>query len=315
MYRYQIAPMMGWTDRHFRYFMRLLGGDSFLLFSEMLTTGAICHGDHARYLQKSPEEGDVILQLGGSDPEALAEAIQIAEAYDYAGYNLNVGCPSDRVQNARIGACLMQEPKLVSELLSAMRSATKRPVSIKTRLGIDGVDSYDYIDKFLQTVVLSGCQEWIIHARDAWLKGLNPKQNRSIPPLRYEYVYQLKNHYPHLHISLNGGLKTQEEIAEALKKVDAVMLGRVAYQNPGLIHQLGGSKINYYTVLSQYIDYIEENITEKNIRAIVVPLVISLSNYSGAKKDRANLASSRQVDEVLQVLQNLKLKLLQLPQC
>ena len=162
MYQYQIAPMMGWTDRHFRYLMRLLGGDSFLLFTEMVTINALAYGDAHRYLDKSDAEGDVILQIGGSDLQRVAEAIQKAEPYNYAGYNLNVGCPSDRVQNAKIGACLMAEGKLVSQGPSVMKDHTDKPVSIKTRVGIDGVDSYDYFRDFVDEVLVSGCHEWII---------------------------------------------------------------------------------------------------------------------------------------------------------
>lgn len=311
--KYQIAPMMGWTNRHFRMLMRILGGDKFLLYSEMVTTGAICYGDHERYLQKDKREGDVILQIGGSDPKAIAKTIEIAKQYNYAGYNLNVGCPSDRVQNAKIGACLMKEAKLVASLLSVMKESTDKPVSIKTRLGIDGSDSYEYIKNFVDMVLGSGCDIWILHARDAWLQGLNPKQNRTIPPLRYEYVYRLKEEYPNLHITLNGGLKDIESIEKALEHVDAVMLGRAAYQDPQLIYKLGGSETPYYMLLCQYIDYIEECVTDMNVRQIAAPLVVCLYGYHGAKKDRAALASCKDINQLLQLLAELKEKLLNLP--
>lgn len=289
--------------------MRLLGGDDVLLFSEMVTTGAICYGDSHRYLDKSKEEGDVILQIGGSDPEALIETIQKAEAYDYAGYNLNVGCPSSRVQNAKIGACLMAEGPLVCELLKAMQSATDKPVSIKTRLGIDGVDSYDYLKNFVEEVLPSGCEDWILHARDAWLQGLSPKQNRTIPPLRYEYVYRLKSEMPHLNISLNGGLKDIPTIESALEKVDAVMLGRVAYMNPRLIYELGGLQKDYYLILCEYINYMESHVTDQNVRAVAAPLVIALHDYPGAKRDRTQLAACKDKGKLIPLLRVLKPKL------
>lgn len=302
--------MMGWTNRHFRVFLRLLGGDAWLLYSEMVTTGAICYGDYDHYLAKSDEEGDVILQLGGSDPIAIAKSIQLSEKYQYAGYNLNVGCPSDRVQNGKIGACLMKEPQLVCDVLKAMKESTDKPISIKTRLGIDGVDSYDYLKSFVDDVLPSGVDTWIFHARDAWLTGLNPKQNRSIPPLRYEYVYRLKEVLPDLHITLNGGLKDIETIEKSLDKVDAVMLGRACYQQTPLIHQLGSSEYSYMAAICQYINYIENNITERNSRIITVPLVTGLVGYPGVKKDRALIAECRKMSEVLERIKRLKDKLL-----
>jgi|AntRauTorckE5430_2_1112549.scaffolds.fasta_scaffold00163_17 tRNA-dihydrouridine synthase A len=307
MYQYQIAPMMGFTDRHFRTLMRILGGDAFLLYSEMVTTGAICYGDAERYLSKNSIEGDVVLQIGGSDPYAIAKTIEIAEAYDYAGYNLNVGCPSHRVQNAKIGACLMKEPQLVERVFKVMQSVTDKPVSIKTRLGIDGVDSYDYINDFVNGI--SVCQTWILHARDAWLQGLNPKQNRSIPPLRYNYVYQLKKENPHLHVTLNGGLKDIESINEALLHVDAVMLGRCAYQNPRLIHELGESTKGYFELLNEYILYIKKEVTDQNIRYISAPLVMALYGYYGAKKDRHAIAQCKDKVLLLRLLNDLQNKL------
>lgn len=313
MYPYEIAPMMGWTDKHFRILMRILGGDAFLLYSEMVTTGAICYGDSKRYLEKSPEEGDVILQIGGSDPKDIAKTIQIAEKYNYMGYNLNVGCPSDRVQNARIGACLMKEGKLVAELLSVMKDNTDKPVSIKTRLGIDGVDSYDYLKNFVEKVMVSGCETWILHARDAWLKGLSPKQNRNIPPLRYEYVYRLKQEMPHLHITLNGGLKDIESIREASSQVDAIMIGRAAYMNPKLIYQLGTLDDNYYDLLCQYIAYMQLYVTEKNVRSITAPLVVTLNDYYGAKLDRTKLAQCKEKEVLLPLLEALRVRLQSLP--
>jgi len=306
MYQYHIAPMMGWTDRHFRYFMRLLGGDAFLMFSEMVTSNAIVFGDAHQYLEMAPDEGVCILQLGGSDIPSIQKAIQIAEKYPYSGYNLNVGCPSDRVQNAKIGACLMAEGVLVRDVLKAMMDSTDKPVSIKTRVGIDGVDSYEYFKQFVDEVLPSGCQSWIVHARDAWLKGLSPKQNRSIPPLRYEYVYQLKKDYPHLDIAINGGFVDKESIKEALLHVDAVMLGRAAYQNPRLIHALGNSQLSYIEALKAYANYMRAT-DVRSILRLAQPLVVSLTGYHGAKQDRAKLAQARTKDAMLKALDEIEL--------
>lgn len=305
MHKYHIAPMMGWTDRHFRLLMRLLGGDAFLLFSEMVTVNALAYGDAHKYLDKSDCEGSVILQIGGSDHQRVAQAIQMAEKYNYAGYNLNVGCPSDRVQNAKIGACLMEEGQLVSEILKVMKDNTDRPVSIKCRVGIDGSDSYEYLKAFVDEVLSSECHTWMIHARDAWLKGLSPRQNRSIPPLRYEYVYWLKKEMPHLHITINGGFTDYNMIQGALDKVDAVMLGRAAYQNPILIHQLGNSHYSYQEALKQYVAYIVDNIDIFPPRRLAAPLVIALTSYRGAKQDRARLAAAKTKEEVLVAIENI----------
>lgn len=285
--------MMGWTDRHFRYLMRLLGGDAFLLFSEMITVQAIHYGDGDIYLQKNDSEGDVILQIGGSCEKLIAEAITRAEKYDYSGYNLNVGCPSDRVQKGKIGAILMKEPHLVARLLRVMQDNTDRPVSIKTRVGVDGVDSYDYFKNFVDVVCESGVTDWIVHARDAWLKGLSPRQNRSVPPLRYDYVYRLKQEMPHLSVALNGGLNDELVIREALGKVDAVMLGRAAYQNPRLIHALGCSNLQYNVAIEKYLEYVQYNIGNFPIRRMLAPLVIALTGYHGAKSDRTIIAACK----------------------
>lgn len=308
MYRYQIAPMMGYTHSHFRILMRILSNSKVLSYTEMVTTGAVCYGDPHKYLAKKAEEGDVILQIGGSDLSQVAKTIQLANEYDYVGYNLNVGCPSDRVQNAKIGACLMKEPTLVAQILAVMKDNTDKPVSIKTRLGIDGVDSYDFFKAFVDEVS-EVSHQWIVHARDAWLKGLSPRQNRSVPPLRYEYVYRLKEEMPHLEVSLNGGLKDLESIQEALLKVDSVMLGRVAYQNPRLIHALGENPRCYYRCLLAYIEYIRLHITEENVRFILAPLVMAISDYHGAKQDRTMLAACKEKALALQCLDQLEISL------
>lgn len=236
-HRFSIAPMLDWTDRHCRYFHRQLTRQT-LLYTEMVTTGAIIHGK-GDYLAWSQEEQPVALQLGGSDPAALAQCAKLAEERGYNEVNLNVGCPSDRVQNGRFGACLMGEAQLVADCIKAMRDVVSVPVTVKTRIGIDDQDSYEFLCDFIQRVAeQGGCETFIIHARKAWLSGLSPKENREIPPLDYERVYQLKRDFPHLTLSLNGGVKSLEEASLHLQHLDGVMMGREAYQNPGLLAQV-----------------------------------------------------------------------------
>ena len=232
-----IAPMMGYTDRHARYLLRLISRRA-LLYTEMVTTGAVLHGDRNRILGFDPAELPVAIQLGGCDPAKLAECSRIAEDAGYSEVNLNVGCPSDRVQSGRIGACLMMEPDLVAESIRAMQSAVSVPVTVKCRIGVDHMDDYDAFLGFIETVAQAGCDTFIVHARKAWLKGLSPKQNREIPPLKYEYVHRLKSEHPELNIVINGGIKTIEEISEQLEHVDGVMLGREAYHNPYLLSRV-----------------------------------------------------------------------------
>ena len=229
-----IAPMLDWTDRHCRFFHRLLTQYS-LLYTEMVTTGAILYGNRQQLLAYSPQEHPLALQLGGSDPQALAECAQIAQDYGYDEVNLNVGCPSDRVQSGRFGACLMAEPELVAECVSHMQNRLKIPVTVKTRIGIDDNDSYEALQYFTSTVAAAGCKKFIIHARKAWLKGLSPKENREIPPLRYDIAAKLKADFPQLIFILNGGIKTHAQIEEHLQVFDGVMLGREAYQNPYIL--------------------------------------------------------------------------------
>jgi tRNA-dihydrouridine synthase A len=229
--------MLDWTDRHCRYFLRQLTQHS-LLYTEMVTTGAIVHGK-GDYLAWNQLEQPVALQLGGFDAAALAECAVQAEARGYNEINLNVGCPSDRVQNGRFGACLMGEPALVAEGIKAMCDRVSVPVTVKTRIGIDDQDSYEFLCDFVRQVSeQGGCETFIIHARKAWLSGLSPKENREIPPLDYQRVYQLKRDFPHLTISINGGVKSLEEAKVHLQHVDGVMMGREAYQNPGLLAQV-----------------------------------------------------------------------------
>ncbi len=232
-YPISIAPMMDWTTRHYRFFMRQLTKKT-LLYTEMITTGAILHGDSERLLSYSPEEHPISLQLGGDNPEDLAKCTKIAQDYGYDEININVGCPSDRVQRGSFGACLMARPELVADCVTAMKSAVDIPVTVKHRIGIDDLDRYEDMYNFVDIVSKSGADRFTVHARKAWLQGLSPKQNRTVPPLRYDDVYKLKQAFPELEIEINGGIATWEQCDEHLKQVDAAMLGRAAYENPYL---------------------------------------------------------------------------------
>ena len=226
-----VAPMLDWTDRHCRYLHRLLSRHT-LLYTEMITTGALLHGDVPRHLRFNAEEHPLALQLGGSEPGDLAKAAKIGQDWGYDEINLNCGCPSERVQRGAFGACLMNEASLVAEGVKAMRDAVDIPVTVKHRIGIDKIESYDFVRDFVGTVAEAGCEVFIVHARNAWLQGLSPKENRDIPPLRYEIVAQLKREFPHLTIAINGGIKTDAVVQEQLQQVDGVMVGREAYHNP-----------------------------------------------------------------------------------
>ncbi len=229
--------MMDWTDRHCRVFHRILAPNA-RLYTEMVHAQAVLFGDRQRLLGFDAVERPLALQLGGSDPGHLAAACRIAEDSGYDEVNLNVGCPSDRVQAGRFGACLMKEPGLVAECVSAMQSAVSIPVTLKCRLGVDEQEDYPYFRRFIDAVADAGCRQFFVHARKAWLNGLSPKENREIPPLRYEWVYQLKQERPDLRIVLNGGLRENGQCLEALERVDGVMIGRAAYQEPYRLHQL-----------------------------------------------------------------------------
>ncbi|MEI7782934.1 MAG: tRNA dihydrouridine(20/20a) synthase DusA [Betaproteobacteria bacterium] len=229
--RLSVAPMMDWTDRHCRYFHRLLSRRA-LLYTEMVTTGALLHGDLARHLDFNPQEQPLALQLGGSEPADLARAARLGEQWGYAEINLNCGCPSERVQRGAFGACLMAEPATVADGVKAMRDAVSVPVTVKHRIGIDRVESYDFVRDFVGQVSEAGCQTFIVHARNAWLQGLSPKENRDIPPLRYELVHRLKRDFPMLTIVINGGITTGEQVQAQLQAVDGVMIGRQAYHQP-----------------------------------------------------------------------------------
>ncbi len=263
--RFSIAPMLDWTDRHCRYFHRLLTRNT-LLYTEMVTTGAILFGK-GDYLQYSADEHPIALQLGGSDPDVLAKCARIAEERGYDEINLNVGCPSDRVQNGRFGACLMASSQLVADCVAAMRAEVSIPVTVKSRIGIDDLDSYEFLCDFIETVKQSGCDTFIVHARKAWLSGLSPKENRDIPPLDYERVYQLKRDYPQLTIAINGGITDLAQIKEHLLHVDGVMVGREAYQNPYMLAHIDAELFadhhaisSRHDIIMQMLPYIEQHL-------------------------------------------------------
>jgi tRNA-dihydrouridine synthase A len=257
--------MMDWTDRHCRYFMRLLT-PSALLYTEMVTAAAIHHGDYATVLEFDPAEHPVALQVGGSDPALMAEAARRGARFGYDEININVGCPSDRVQSGQFGACLMARPAVVADCLRAMRAETDVPVTVKTRIGIDDEDSYAFLRRFVDAQMKAGCSKFIVHARVAILEGLSPKENRSVPPLRYEHVYRLKEELPEVEIVLNGGITTIEQFDAALQHVDGVMIGRQAYHDPYFLAMLerhldpDWSPPGRYEVVAQMIPYIEEEL-------------------------------------------------------
>jgi tRNA-dihydrouridine synthase A len=235
--KFTVAPMLDWTDRHCRYFHRLLSREA-VLYTEMVTTGAILHGDAVRHLQFNAEEHPLALQLGGSEPADMAQCAQIAQRYGYDEVNINVGCPSERVQRGAFGACLMAEPQLIAGCVKVMQSDVDIPVTVKHRIGIDDQEDYEDMARFVDSVANAGCRTFIVHARKAWLKGLSPKQNRDVPPLRYDLVYQLKQAFPELEIIINGGIKTLQECQQHLEHVDGVMVGREAYQNPWMLAEV-----------------------------------------------------------------------------
>lgn len=232
-----IAPMLDWTDRHCRYFHRILSPNA-RLYTEMVTTGALLHGDADRHLRHDPAEKYVALQLGGSEPDDLAICARMGADYGYDEINLNCGCPSERVQKGAFGACLMNEPDLVARCVESMAKAVDTPVTVKCRIGIDDVEAEPFLRQFLKTVSNAGCGMFIIHARKAWLKGLSPKENREIPPLDYNLAAKMKQEFPHLEIIVNGGIKTVDETRSHLSRFDGVMIGREAYQNPQILLDL-----------------------------------------------------------------------------
>jgi tRNA-dihydrouridine synthase A len=294
-----VAPMMDWTDRHDRYFLRLIAPHA-LLYTEMITTGALIHGNRQRFLGFDPAEHPVALQLGGSDPKALAVCAKMGEDFGYNEINLNVGCPSDRVKSGRFGACLMLEPAVVAECVLAMKQEVRVPVTIKCRIGVDEQDSYEELTQFISTIAQAGCEVFIVHARKAWLNGLSPKQNREIPPLRYDVVRQIKQDFPALTIVVNGGIKTVAEVEEHLQFVDGVMIGREAYSNPYCLAEiekkLFAAPENINTrdvVIEKLLPYIEEqlkgNVKLSNITRHILGL---FQGEIGARKWRRYLSEN-----------------------
>ncbi|NOT84854.1 MAG: tRNA dihydrouridine(20/20a) synthase DusA [Methylococcaceae bacterium] len=294
---FSVAPMLDWTDKHCRYFHRLLSQHA-LLYTEMVTTGAIIYGDAHRHLAFNSEENPVALQLGGSDPQDLARCAQMAVDYGYQELNLNVGCPSDRVQNGRFGACLMAKPSLVAECVAAMQRVVSIPVTIKCRIGIDEQDSYEELVTFVRTITDAGCATFIVHARKAWLSGLSPKQNREVPPLRYDVVYQLKQDFPYLTIILNGGLTTLAECDVVLQQVDGVMLGREIYHNPYLLstvdqHCYGDSHaiVSRTAIVEAFLPYVQKQLAAGvRLNSMTRPILGLFHGQFGARAWRRYLS-------------------------
>ena len=243
--------MMDWSDRHYRFFMRQISTGA-RLYTEMITTGALIHGDVDRHLAFSAEEHPVALQLGGSEPDDLAHCAKLGEQYGYDEINLNIGCPSERVQRGAFGACLMAEPQLVAACVRKIKDTISKPVTVKHRIGIDAVEDYSFVRDFVGTVAEAGCRTFIVHARNAVLKGLSPKENREVPPLKYPYVYRLKQDFPQLEIVINGGITTRAQVAEQLHKVDGVMLGRAAYHDPWVLADAGRTRAGVVRAMYEY---------------------------------------------------------------
>ncbi|HGN0025168.1 TPA: tRNA dihydrouridine(20/20a) synthase DusA [Proteus mirabilis] len=297
--RFSVAPMLDWTDRHCRYFFRQLTKNT-LLYTEMVTTGAIIHGK-GDYLKYSDEEHPISLQLGGSDPQALAQCAKLAQERGYDEINLNVGCPSDRVQNGRFGACLMGEAQLVADCVKAMRDVVDIPVTVKTRIGIDNQDSYQFLCDFIDTVSRdNNCDTFIIHARKAWLSGLSPKENREVPPLDYPRVYQLKRDFSHLTMAINGGIKSLEEAKEHLKYMDGVMVGREAYQNPSILahvdHVLFDNQLpvaNAVAAVKAMYPYIEKELSQGTYLGHITRHMLGIfQGIPGARQWRRHLSEN-----------------------
>lgn len=299
--RFCVAPMMEWTDKHCRYLMRLLSRNA-VLYTEMVTTGALLFGDQQRFLSFNQEEHPVALQLGGSDPEALAQCANIADNWGYDEVNLNCGCPSDRVQNGMIGAILMAHPERVRDCIQAMQASCSIPVTVKHRIGIDDMEDFDGLCHFVDHIAAVGCKTFIVHARKAWLQGLSPKENREIPPLNYELVHRLKKTFPDVEIIINGGIKTIEACQSQLEAVDGVMVGREAYHNPYMLSEVDGSiyqagseePVSREQVLREYIAYCDRILdtpTPENSRTrlhhLTKPLLGLFQGMPGGRKFRS----------------------------
>ncbi|HEX7985274.1 MAG TPA: tRNA dihydrouridine(20/20a) synthase DusA [Duganella sp.] len=304
--RLSVAPMMDWTDRHCRVFHRHISRHTWL-YTEMVTTGALVYGDVERHLRFNDEEHPVALQLGGSDPADLATSAKLGEKWGYDEINLNCGCPSERVQKGAFGACLMAEPQLVADCVKAMRDAVSIDVTVKHRIGIDQTESYDFVRDFVGTVADAGCKTFIVHARNAILKGLSPKENREVPPLKYDYAYRLKRDFPDFEIIINGGIKTEAEIDEHLRHLDGVMLGREAYHNPFV---MAGFDQRYYgddsaiksreQVLEAMIPYIQAQLAQHGAKGLKLNSITRhmlglMTGLPGARAFRQVLSDSKKL--------------------
>lgn len=305
-----VAPMMGWTTRHYRYFFRLICKKA-LLYTEMLTTGAILKSPQRdRLLSFDPCEKALAIQLGGGIASDLARAAKIVEAYGYSEINLNVGCPSDRVQSGCFGAVLLKDPLRVADCIAEMCAAVKLPITVKTRIGVDDCESYDYLAQFIQQVSLAGCQTFIIHARKAWLSGLSPKENREIPPLNYKWVYQIKRDFPHLTIVLNGGIAHLNTAQEHLQQVDGVMIGRAAWYNPYLfagLDQLISPQDTLFipsrlSIALLYLPYLEQTfVSGENLTHLIQPLFGLFHGVAGGRCWRQKLSETLQLGNPLRI--------------
>jgi tRNA-dihydrouridine synthase A len=295
--RFSIAPMMDWSDHHCRYFWRLLTRQA-LLYTEMVTTGALIHGDRVRFLRFNAEEHPVALQLGGSDPSDLARCARWAREWGYDEVNLNCGCPSDRVQSGMFGACLMAHPQLVADCVKAMLDASDLPVTVKHRIGIDDMETYAELTDFVGPIAQAGCEVFIVHARKAWLQGLSPKENREIPPLNYPWVYQLKKDFPHLTFVLNGGIQSLAECEEHLNHVDGVMIGREAYQNPWMLSAVDSTLFGMDNpadsrdhVIAGLLPYVEQQLAQgAHLNHITRHILGLYQSVPGARKFRRHLS-------------------------
>jgi tRNA-dihydrouridine synthase A len=304
--------MMDWSDHHCRYFWRLLSKQA-LLYTEMVTTGALIHGDRERFLHFNAEEHPVALQLGGSDPGDLARCAAWAEQWGYDEVNLNCGCPSDRVQSGMFGACLMAQPQLVADCVKAMRDSCSIPVTVKHRIGIDAMETYEELVEFVQPIAEAGCSVFIVHARKAWLQGLSPKQNREIPPLNYAWVYQLKRDFPELSIVINGGIQSLDACKTHLQQVDGVMIGREAYQNPWMLAEVDSAIYGMDNpadsrdqVIAGLLPYVERHLARGGHLNHVTRHILGLyQGVPGAKKFRRHLSENAyRKDAGLEVLQD-----------
>lgn len=296
---FSVAPMLDWTDRHCRYFHRLLSQHT-LLYTEMVTTGALLHGNGERFLKFNAQEQPVAFQLGGSNPTDLAVCAKMVEDYGYNEINLNVGCPSDRVQNGRFGACLMLEPAVVADCVVAMQHVVSIPVTVKSRIGVDERDSYPELVEFIEKVALAGCQTFILHARKAWLSGLSPKENREIPPLRYDIVQAIKHDFPALEIIINGGITSLASAEQHLTQVDGVMIGREAYHNPFILAEVD-QRLFFQSsplksradIVFELIPYIQNELKQgTRLNSMLRPLLGLFHGEKGARSWRRHLSEN-----------------------